>query len=216
MSRLTNRVWVGLLLIGALPAVLYAQDPPAQSPVVPTASPGGTEVLRPGDVIRLRIWREPDLSGDFPVDESGVVTLPKLGRIPAVGFSRDSLKEHLVSSYETYLRNPSIEVALLRRISVLGAVRTPNVYAVDPTLTVSEVVAMAGGAAPDGKIDQVQVLRGTERLDVKLREGTRLSETPIRSGDQLYVPQRSWASRNIGFLVGTITGAIGLVYTLTR
>jgi hypothetical protein len=87
---------------------------------------------------------------------------------------------------------------------------------VDPTLTVSEVVAMAGGAAPDGKIDRVQVHRGAERLDVKLREGTRLADTPIRSGDQLYVPQRSWASRNIGFLVGTITGAIGLVFTLTR
>lgn len=216
MSRLTIRAWFGLTIIGAVPTVSYAQTPEAQAPAAVASSPGGTEVLRPGDVIRLRIWREPDLSGDFPVDESGVATLPKVGRLAAVGFTRDSLKQHLLTSYETYLRNPAIEVALLRRISVLGAVRTPNVYVVDPTLTVSEVVAMAGGAAPDGKPDQVRVLRGAERLDVKLTEGTRLSETPIRSGDQLYVPQRSWASRNMGFLVGTLTGAVGLIFTLTR
>lgn len=210
MSRLSIYVWVSVLVAWALPA--GAQTPEE----VTSASPGGTEVLRPGDVVRLRIWREPDLSGDFPLDESGFVTVPKLGRIEAVGFSRDSLKRYLVSSYEAYLRNPSIEVSLLRRISVLGAVRTPNVYAVDPTMTVAEVVAMAGGAAPDGKMNQVQVVRGQERLELELTQGTRLSDTPIRSGDQLYVPQRSWVSRNIGFVVGTVSGAVGLIFTLTR
>jgi polysaccharide export outer membrane protein len=187
-----------------------AQNPSAGS----DSTPAGLEELRPGDVVRLRIWREPDLTGDFAIQESGEVVLPKLGPLPVGGISRDSLKRFLVRSYSEYLRNPSIEVTLLRRVNVLGAVRTPGLYPVDPTMTVADAVALAGGATGDGKINQVEVHRGSERIAVKLDSGTRLSETPLRSGDQLFVPQRSWVSRNVGLVVGTLTGVVGLILTL--
>ncbi|HZI73301.1 MAG TPA: polysaccharide biosynthesis/export family protein, partial [Gemmatimonadales bacterium] len=57
------------------PAGLGAQET-VGGPAV-TSDPG--EIVRPGDLIRLKIWREPDMSGDIAVDEAGVATLPRLG-----------------------------------------------------------------------------------------------------------------------------------------
>jgi polysaccharide export outer membrane protein len=173
-----------------------------------------SEPLRPGDVIRLRIWREPDLSGEFPVDESGQAVLPLVGPVSVVGLSRDSLRRSLLTSYTEYLKNPSIEVILLRRVNVMGAVRNPGLYPVDPTMTVADALALAGGPSPDGKRDRVELLRGGERIVVRLEPSARLGDTPLRSGDQLYVPSRSWISRNPGVVVGTATFLTALIVRL--
>jgi protein involved in polysaccharide export with SLBB domain len=170
--------------------------------------------LRPGDIVRLRIWREPDLSGDFPVSESGQIVFPKIGPTNVTDVSADSLKRLLVSSYSAYLRDPSIEVTLLRRITILGAVRNPGLYPVDMTMTVSDAMALAGGAAPDGRANRVELRRAGEKVKIDLSAQTRLGDTPVRSGDQLYFPQRSWISRNPGVVAGTLTALTGLVVSL--
>lgn len=203
--------WGLLALLLPLASESRAQAPDPQSAVTSNFA----EPLRPGDVIRLQIWREPDLSGDFTVDESGQVVLPKLGPTPVQAISGDSLRRVLVSEYSTYLKNPSITVVLLRRVNVLGAVQKPGLYPVDPTMTVADAVALAGGATTEGKRDRVELLRGTERVVVRLDPSARLGSTPIRSGDQLYVPQRSWFSRNQGFVIGTLTGVAALVIRLS-
>lgn len=170
-----------------------------------------SDTLLPGDVVRLRIWREPDLSGEFPVDEQSTATLPLIGPVRVRGISRDSLKRALTASYLVHLRNPSIEVTLLRRVNVLGSVRKPGLYPVDPTMTVADALALAGGITPDAKRDAIRLQRRGDQVAVELSPGTQLVQTPLRSGDELYVPQRSWISRNPGFVVGTLVGVAGLV-----
>src|SRR5687768_1917263 len=64
--------------------------------------------LRPGDIIRLRIWREPDMSGDFAISEEGLVVLPRIGRIQVVDQSPRQLSDRLVKEYERFLRQTSI------------------------------------------------------------------------------------------------------------
>src|SRR5712671_2818383 len=61
--------------------------------------------LRPGDIVRLRIWREPDLSGDFPVDEFGHVNLPLVGTYPVANETRESLQAKLVAAYRASVQN---------------------------------------------------------------------------------------------------------------
>lgn len=196
-----------LLLIPLLvqPLVVRGQESPPASVADTT---GGT--LKPGDVVRLKIWREPDLSGDFLVDETGAVVLPKLGRIQVVGLSPDSLKSNLINSFSVYLRNPAIDVVLLRRITILGGVRNPGLYPVDPTMTLADAYTLAGGIAPEGKLDEVELVRGGQRTSYKISGTTRIADTPLRSGDQLYVPTRSWLSRN----TWAITAAIGTTTTI--
>ena len=72
----------GCAQVGAAAGTQAAMQASARADAAPgdAASP-----LRSGDALRLRIWREPDLSGDFTIDDDGVVTLPKIGRVQAAG-----------------------------------------------------------------------------------------------------------------------------------
>jgi len=214
VTTLPHRLLIPCLFLGVLlvaPRTTSAQGQSAGDSVVNAA-----DNLRPGDVLRLRIWREPDLSGDFPVDPRGRVMLPKLGLLDVSSVDSDSLHPRLVLAYSEFLNNPSIEVVPLRRISVLGAVQKPGVYPVDPTMTVADVVALAGGASPDGKRDRVELRRGNERVSANLQQASRVAASPIRSGDQLYVPQRSWLSRNTALVAGLVGTAASLAIALGR
>lgn len=204
-------VWlVVFALTLALSSSALAQSPSA------AASPlrDSSDILRAGDVVRLRIWREPDLSGDFPIDENGAVVFPKIGPFTVSHESPETLKAKLVSAYQRYLRNPSVDVTLLRRVNILGAVRNPGLYPLDATMTVADALALAGGTTSDGRSDRVQLVRNGERLTIRLSHRARIVESPIRSGDQLYVPERSWISRNAAVLAAGISGGAALVATL--
>lgn len=198
---------VVLVSMNTLPA--YAQT---ETPAAPTAN--GPGLLLPGDQVRLKIWREPDLSGDFQVNVAGKVVLPKLGEMSVAGVTPDSLHTVLVQSYSQFLRNPAIEVTVLRRVNVLGAVRNPGLYPLDATMTIADAVALAGGATSDGKVDKVELRRDERKLMVDLGSRTRLSSTPVQSGDQLFVPQKSWTSRNTGLVAAGITAMTTVVVTL--
>lgn len=193
-----------LLLTAAL---LLAGGAQAQQ-AAPDSSPAR---LQPGDVLRLAIWREEDLSGDFEIDEHGTAVLPKLGPLQVTTTDPEALKAQILEAYGRYLRNPSIKVTFLRRFTVLGAVMKPGVYSVDPTMTVADAVAMAGGAAPDGRKDRVEVRRGGVRVASQLTNATRIADSPIRSGDELYVPERSWVSRNTALVTTAISVAASLL-----
>jgi len=158
-------------------AVVMAAPATAQQPgaAVPVARDG---VLRPGDVVRLRIWREPDLSGDFQVDERGSAVFPKIGPVPVASISADSLESMLIGVYSTYLRNPSIEITLLRRVNVLGSVRNPGLYPVDATMTVADALALAGGVTPEGDQNRLDLRRAGRTLSTHLSQRTRISDSP--------------------------------------
>jgi protein involved in polysaccharide export with SLBB domain len=192
----------------ARPTLSWAQSPSDG------VSDSTRDLLRPGDIIKLNVWREPEWSGEFPVDESGVAVLPRLGAVKVTGMTAGSLKRFVTDSLGRYLRNPSIEVIPLRRIQVLGAVRSPGLYPVAPTVTIGDVVALAGGATPEGKSDQVVLRRDGKDLRVKLAKEIRLADTPVRTGDQLYVPQRGWISRNGGLFAAGLSATTTLIVAL--
>lgn len=173
--------------------------------------------LRPGDVLRLHIWLEPDWSGDFPIDEKGFATLPRLGPTQVTDVATDALEQRLVERYREYLNNPSIEVIPLRRISIIGAVRNPGLYPIEPSVTLGQVTAIAGGQMPESRRNVLELRRGAVVRRIDLGDDPRLAELPLRSDDQVYVPERSWLSRNAQWVVSTLVGVAGTtVYLLTR
>ena len=189
-----------------------AQQPEAQR----TEGATGLGTVQPGDLIRLKVWREPDLSGDITVDPSGTATLPRMGPTPVSGMTADSLRRIIVATYARYLRDPAVDVTVLPRVTILGAVRQPGVHNVDPSMTLADVLALAGGASQEGKQDKVELRRRGERVAAKLTLDSPLAETPVRSGDQLVVPERAWLSRNAGLLLGAGSLGISLVYLIFR
>jgi len=159
-------------------------------------------------------WREPDLSGDFPVDETGLVTFPKIGAFRVFEYSPAGLKTKLLDSYAVYLKNPSVEVTILRRINILGAVQKPGLYPVDPTMTIADALAIAGGASPNGDQHHVELVRNGLRINENISIDTNIAETALRSGDQLFVPERSFVVRNSGLVATAISVTASLFIAL--
>jgi protein involved in polysaccharide export with SLBB domain len=214
-SRLAHGV-AALLAALVLPLGGAAAQRSTHTDAAAASAADAADALRPGDVVRLRIWREPDLSGDFTIDAAGVVTLPKVGPVQATGESVDGLKTKLLKAYQVYLNQPSIEVIPLRRIQVAGAVRNPGLYTVDPTMRIADVIALAGGAAPHGRRDRVVLVRGSVPMHSRLSPDERFAQVPLRSGDQLLVPERSWISRNPGVVVGVLSATASVMYAVAR
>ena len=82
--------------------------------------------------------------------------------------STDSLHNLLVTQYSKSLRDPAIEVTVLRRVNVIGAVRSPGFYYADPTVTVKGALALAGGVTPEGNRNKLELQRAGTRTSVSL------------------------------------------------
>lgn len=202
---------VPLLLLALLGPLVAAPVADAQANRTPAAAGERLDLPRPGDVVRLQIWREPDMSGEFRIDEQGQVVLPRLGQMRVTHLAPEELEQKLVAAYERFLRHKSIDVTLLRRVQIMGAVRTPGLYPVDATMNVSDALALAGGATSDGVPDRVQLIRDGKRLSTRLSGNTPIASSTIRSGDQLYVPERSWFVRNSGVVAAGLSASVSLV-----
>jgi polysaccharide export outer membrane protein len=147
----------------------------------------------------------------FTVDDRGVVTLPLLGERVVAGFELSDVRDRLVADYRVYLQNPSIEVTLLRRINILGEVRSPGLYPVDGTVSLADALALAGGITPNGDPSKIQLIRGERVIVQDLDQATMIGAAEIRSGDQIMVGQRGWIARNTGAVVGGLIAATAIV-----
>lgn len=201
-------VAIVLLAVATLAAPATSQQT-SSSPAVDAA-----DVLRPGDVVRLTVWREESFSGEFSVDGDGRVVLPRLGTMDVAGVPTSELRERIVDGLGRYLRNPSIDVAFLRRIAIHGAVTRAGLYPVDPTMTVLDVLALAGGARPDGRLDEIRLIRDGAEIMTIPTTGLQMGELRIRSGDQLFVPEQSWIRRHALLVATGISTATSILVAL--
>ena len=198
----------GLLLVLAA----CSGSPPVQT--APASEAAETLALSPGDAIRVQVWREADLSGTFTVDDRGIATLPLLGEREVTGLDPSELRDKLLTDYREYLQNPSIEVTILRRISILGAVRSPGLYPVDATVSLSDALALAGGLAPHGNLNDIRLIRDRQVILLDFDAATLVGMSDIRSGDQIVVGAKGWIARNPGAFFGSLLAA-GAIITAT-
>jgi protein involved in polysaccharide export with SLBB domain len=194
-----------LVLLMTAPSPMLAQDLVARDTL---------DVLRPGDVVRLAVWREDAFSGDFTVDRSGRVVLPRLGAVEVTGVPTPELREQILEGLGRYLRNPSMDVTFLRRVAIHGAVMRAGLYPVDPTMTVLDALALAGGARHDGRLDRIRLIREGEDVMTVPTTGMQMEELRIRSGDQLMVPEQTWFRRNNMLIATGISAAASLAIAL--
>jgi polysaccharide export outer membrane protein len=178
---------------------------PIFQPSDATATP-----LQPGDAVRLRFWLEPGLSGDYTVDESGVAVLPLIGPRGVTAEPAAELKRRLQAEYAKEIQNQDVAIALVRRVRVLGAVKEPGLYFVDPTMTLGDVVALAGGITTQGKQGDIKVFHAGREIGSDLRLSD-LATRHLTSGDEVVVPERGWFSRNGIVVVGALISATGFI-----
>jgi polysaccharide export outer membrane protein len=198
---------LGTLVLLAAPVGLRAQaQDTAPDPAV-----------LPGDMISLEVWREEDLTGEFLVDQHFLLTLPLIGELDVRGETELSLRERVRLLMRAELLNPSIQVLVLKRVRVLGAVIEPGIFHVDATMSVADALAFAGGRTPRARQGMVSLRRGGDLIEIDVFDDARLSDLAVRTGDELLVPERPWLDRNLGPLVTGFTATAALIFTvLTR
>ncbi|MBW3534853.1 MAG: polysaccharide biosynthesis/export family protein [Gemmatimonadetes bacterium] len=169
--------------------------------------------LRAGDAVRLQVQDEPGLSADYPVVEDGTVLLPLVGRVPVAGRPFPEVREAILAAYAGELRDAAVAATPVLRIPVLGEVRQPGLLPVDPTFTLADVLAAAGGLTPDADADDVSLVRegSTTRLSLGGSGGS--SALVLQPGDQILVGRRSWASRNLTIMLSAAGSVLAAVLT---
>lgn len=204
-----------LRLVLPLAAALLAGPVSAQSAAGNGASGAApAEPILPGDIVRLTVWREEDLSGDFPVNQFGLVVLPLVGEYDVSSETHRSLREKVLRDLRESRYNPSIELVVLRRVRVVGEVNEPGVYPLDPTMTVADAVAMARGRTQFADEGSVVLRRGEQVVDADLRIDQRIADSEIRSGDEILVPRKAWLERNLTAVVAGASTVLGILVTL--
>ena len=206
-------------------AAIRAQNPtPAQNPAASAAPPPPADSLqplavRPGDVVRIVVWGHTELSGEFPIDENYDLVYPLIGPINVRNLSVTQLRERLNSDLSQLFQRPFIAVTPLFRVAMLGEVLRPGLYSVDPTLTVFDVIALAGGPTRDANQNKLQLIRGGENIRISLEPAaiarSTLRELGMRSGDQVAVPRKSLTLQDWSLILQVASLAL-LVYTVFR
>jgi|SRR6185312_17438322 len=104
--------------------------------------------LGTGDKVRITVFGEDDLSGEFQVDSTGYLRLPMIGQVKAAGYTARALEDSLTANYANgYLKEPrvNVEVTTYRPFYIIGEVNKPGEYAYVNGMNVLNAVALAGG-----------------------------------------------------------------------
>ena len=148
-------------------------------------------VLGSGDKVRVTVFGEADLSGEYEVDGSGVVAFPLVGEISAAGGTARKLEDAIATKLRAgYLKNPTVSVEVLsyRPFFILGEVKAPGSYPYKNGLSVLNAVAMAGGYTYRAKSNLWVITRGGDK-EFQEREITN-GNFIVRPGDTIVIPER--------------------------
>jgi polysaccharide export outer membrane protein len=146
--------------------------------------------LRPGDKIRITVYGEDKLSGDYQVDQVGQISLPLAGTIAAQGLTQAELEQALAKKFRSqYLKDPKVTVtiATLEPFYLMGEVAKPGQYPYQSGLNVLTALAIAGGPTYRASRTTVQIQR---RGDTSMREYPISTSVPILPGDVIKIPER--------------------------
>ena len=170
-------------------------------------------LLRPGDAIRIELKDEPQLSGEFTVAENGQVLLPLAGLLPVAGRPFDEVRREITRAYARELIEPVVVATPVLRIAVLGEVRLPGLFPVDPTHTLADLIAAAGGLTPLAANGRISLVRGGTVLEGRIDPQSLTVTTRFQSGDQIVVGKQSWARENLPAFIGAFTAVAVAVIT---
>ena len=185
-------LWTWLLLIFALTAgsgPIVAQEGIETLPP-PASDSFTTYELAPGDRIKIDIFNQVDLSGEFTLDENGRFSMPLIGTIDALDLNPLELEDLLVSKLKPdYLVNPRIFIQVMnsRLYYLIGEVSGTGAFPYKSGMTYLTAIANAGGYSYRAKQDVVYVIRSDdpEQNEIKLSV-----DEKVQPGDIIRVAER--------------------------
>jgi protein involved in polysaccharide export with SLBB domain len=187
LAQIFRAGWpVRLLLIAAFAAVGGCEAPlPVEAPVTVSPWPLGA-----GDRLRVTVFEQNQLGGEFTVSDDGAISLPLVGRLPVAGL-RPAETENLIKERLNHgiVTEPQVNVDVLhyRPVYVYGEVTKPGAYDFAGKMLVVNGVSLAGGYTYRARKDRMTVMHNADpdRIAVPATE-----TTPVGPGDVIFVPER--------------------------
>jgi len=160
-------------------------------------------LLGPGDLISIKVFQNPDLSGEVRISETGTIAFPLVGDLKVSGLTTNDVGALISKRLQdgNFVKQPSVTVGIAQfrslQVSVLGQVTRPGKYPLEQSLNrVSEIVALAGGVTAAGA-DTLWLIRqdgGKERkieidLPGLMQAGDPSKDIAVKNGDTVFVPR---------------------------
>ncbi|HKD08038.1 MAG TPA: polysaccharide biosynthesis/export family protein [Bryobacteraceae bacterium] len=166
------------------------------SPEAPTPNP---YVIGALDVLDIRVWNSPNLSGIFAIGSDGLLSMPLLGQLKADGETVDSLtrlvRNRLGAS--VFECPPEVNIQVLRNNSkkyyIYGGVLRQGEFPLNGPMTVMDAFANCGGFKDFANLKKIYVLRGNQKLNFNYKEVSQgknpAQNITLRNGDRIFVPE---------------------------
>ena len=162
-----------------------------------------TYIVGPGDVLKVFVWRNPDLSVTVPVRPDGKISTPLDEDMVAVGKTPGQLAHDIANKLSEYVRSPHVNVIVIKpasvfsQVKVIGQVTHPEAIAYRSGMKVLDAILAVGGLTEYAAGNRARIVRmvdGTEKdipvhLSSLVNEGDMSQNLPLKPGDVLVVPE---------------------------
>jgi polysaccharide biosynthesis/export protein VpsN len=175
-----------LSLITLLLSLAVALPVPANEPIAANPATSGYR-LGAGDKIRVTVFGEPYLSGEFNINANGTVSLPLIEPVPVAGLTIDESGVLIAQKLAAgFMGDPKVSVDILtyRPFFIIGEVNNPGSFPYVADMTVLHAVAIAGGFTPRAAKRKILIQRGV-RTDIPAQ-----NNTPVQPGDIITIEER--------------------------
>lgn len=188
------------LLAAALGLAVLAGVAGAQAPEKPPGDAAGAApayAIGPADVLRIHVWKEPDLSLDVTVRVDGMITVPLLGDLAAAGHSPGQLAESVARGLARFVENPRVTIGVSQansaRFYVMGQVAKPGEFPLSRRTTALQALALAGGLKEFARAESIVIIREDQTVVAlnykRIADGKDVSQNvALAPGDTILVP----------------------------
>jgi polysaccharide biosynthesis/export protein len=176
-----------------------ANTPPVPTTIVTVES---NFTIGPEDVIGVLVWREAEVSGDVTVRTDGMITLPLIRDVKAAGLTPNELADKIQASLREFITDASVTVVVRqmnsRRVFITGEVARPGAYPLVSSMTVMQLIAIAGGLTEFAEANSISVIRaeGATRTTFQfpykdVARGKKVfNNIQLKPGDTVVVPEK--------------------------
>lgn len=179
-------LWCTAVALLSVSGLALAQDP--------------NYTVKPGDVLSISVWKEPDLQRPALIRPDGSFSFPLVGEVNARGKTVADLNKIISERLARYIADAVVTVSVQEikgnKVYVIGQVNKPGEFIVNPSVDVMQALSMAGGTTPFASLGDIMILRrtatGKTALPFRYNDvirGKRLEQNiDLQSGDVVVVP----------------------------
>ena len=167
---------------------------------VPAPAQDATYTVQPGDILKVSVWKEPQLQDPILIRPDGGFSFPLVGEVDGRGKTVAQLQVIMTQRLSKYISDPVVSVSVTEihgnKVYVIGQVAKPGEFIVNPRVDVMQALSMAGGMTAFASLSNIIILRRNGTTQTALRfdytdvaKGKKLDDNiQLQSGDVVVVP----------------------------